>query len=169
MVASRSSTRGHKQPSTMRPRAEAIPLRRVPRLAPSAPAGKCSPRCRQTERQPQERPRSRAASGARSGTHCHDKVGRGSRADIFDPVLLIRADKSKRARPQNVACAVDGELHGAFANEPHFRVHMMVRGMRRGAGREGGFVRDRKSTRLNSSHLVISYAVFCLKKKKNSK
>src|SRR5256885_6763247 len=28
--------------------------------------------------------------------------------------------------------------------------------------------RDRKSTRLNSSHLVISYAVFCLKKKKNT-
>src|SRR5256885_11046340 len=28
--------------------------------------------------------------------------------------------------------------------------------------------RDRKSTRLNSSHLVISYAVFCLKKKKNN-
>src|SRR5256885_13227731 len=27
------------------------------------------------------------------------------------------------------------------------------------------FLRDRKSTRLNSSHLVISYAVFCLKKK----
>src|SRR2546426_6693919 len=27
---------------------------------------------------------------------------------------------------------------------------------------------DRKSTRLNSSHLVISYAVFCLKKKNNS-
>src|SRR5256885_5824210 len=27
---------------------------------------------------------------------------------------------------------------------------------------------DRKSTRLNSSHLVISYAVFCLKKKKNN-
>src|SRR2546426_3880361 len=26
--------------------------------------------------------------------------------------------------------------------------------------------KDRKSTRLNSSHLVISYAVFCLKKKK---
>src|SRR2546426_11377430 len=33
---------------------------------------------------------------------------------------------------------------------------------RRGVGRG----RDRKSTRLNSSHLVISYAVFCLKKKK---
>src|SRR5256885_12974635 len=32
---------------------------------------------------------------------------------------------------------------------------------------EPGRSRDRKSTRLNSSHLVISYAVFCLKKKKN--
>src|SRR5256885_5294363 len=30
----------------------------------------------------------------------------------------------------------------------------------------GAPVKDRKSTRLNSSHLVISYAVFCLKKKK---
>src|SRR5256885_12929426 len=29
-------------------------------------------------------------------------------------------------------------------------------------------IADRKSTRLNSSHLVISYAVLCLKKKKNS-
>src|SRR5438034_6149349 len=28
-------------------------------------------------------------------------------------------------------------------------------------------IEDRKSTRLNSSHTVISYAVFCLKKKKN--
>src|SRR6266480_7256521 len=28
--------------------------------------------------------------------------------------------------------------------------------------------RDRKSTRLNSSHMSISYAVFCLKKKKNN-
>src|SRR2546426_9051819 len=34
----------------------------------------------------------------------------------------------------------------------------------RRAGRQ-----DRKSTRLNSSHLVISYAVFCLKKKKTEK
>src|SRR5256885_3388586 len=29
-------------------------------------------------------------------------------------------------------------------------------------------MQDRKSTRLNSSHLVISYAVFCLKKKKRN-
>src|SRR2546426_9351453 len=31
------------------------------------------------------------------------------------------------------------------------------------------YLADRKSTRLNSSHLVISYAVFCLKKKKQKK
>src|SRR6266850_2835323 len=42
----------------------------------------------------------------------------------------------------------------------------------RGLGPESGRARrasgrDRKSTRLNSSHLVNSYAVFCLKKKKN--
>src|SRR5258707_2602338 len=35
---------------------------------------------------------------------------------------------------------------------------------------EDGFAKiDRKSTRLNSSHANISYAVFCLKKKKNSR
>src|SRR5687768_18209820 len=36
-------------------------------------------------------------------------------------------------------------------------------------GRFGGIEQDRKSTRLNSSHGYISYAVFCLKKKKNKK
>src|SRR5437667_1100518 len=37
----------------------------------------------------------------------------------------------------------------------------------RGAAKPGGASRhpDRKSTRLNSSHITISYAVFCLKKK----
>src|SRR3712207_7385480 len=35
-------------------------------------------------------------------------------------------------------------------------------------GTAGAECRDRKSTRLNSSHANISYAVFCLKKKKNN-
>src|SRR5689334_24338953 len=46
------------------------------------------------------------------------------------------------------------------------------RDVREEAGEElvGGHpVRDRKSTRLNSSHSSISYAVFCLKKKKKKK
>src|SRR5205807_10666660 len=43
-------------------------------------------------------------------------------------------------------------------------------GRRRRAGvHEVSAGTDRKSTRLNSSHLVISYAVFCLKKKKKKK
>src|SRR5687768_18045568 len=49
------------------------------------------------------------------------------------------------------------------------------RSLPRGGGRSaplgGGFLpllQDRKSTRLNSSHGYISYAVFCLKKKKNN-
>src|SRR5256885_7166748 len=39
------------------------------------------------------------------------------------------------------------------------RIHLLAQRLQRNPG-------DRKSTRLNSSHLVISYAVFCLKKKK---
>src|SRR5256885_11463534 len=38
----------------------------------------------------------------------------------------------------------------------------------RAAARRRHQLQDRKSTRLNSSHLVISYAVFCLKKKKKN-
>src|SRR6266566_8909334 len=37
-----------------------------------------------------------------------------------------------------------------------------------GRSPDSAFGSDRKSTRLNSSHLVISYAVFCLKKKKKN-
>src|SRR5260221_6855932 len=48
----------------------------------------------------------------------------------------------------------------------------LLRGSRAVADREldadGGDELDRKSTRLNSSHTVISYAVFCLKKKNNT-
>src|SRR5690349_22089896 len=39
----------------------------------------------------------------------------------------------------------------------------------RTSGCQPGFGPDRKSTRLNSSHVEISYAVFCLKKKKKKK
>src|SRR5437588_11933153 len=42
-------------------------------------------------------------------------------------------------------------------------------GCSRSCARRVAARRDRKSTRLNSSHTVISYAVFCLKKKKKKK
>src|SRR6266496_4418692 len=53
-----------------------------------------------------------------------------------------------------------------------FRSHRGRRSLapRRGAGPDAARARrDRKSTRLNSSHVEISYAVFCLKKKKGSR
>src|SRR2546422_5173910 len=43
-----------------------------------------------------------------------------------------------------------------------------TRAATRGRGRNSSALRDRKSTRLNSSHGYISYAVFCLKKKKKT-
>src|SRR5256885_10579364 len=59
-------------------------------------------------------------------------------------------------------------LHDALPISGRRRAPMpprVARPRRRDAARHA---RDRKSTRLNSSHLVISYAVFCLKKKKNT-
>src|SRR5258708_28200426 len=46
--------------------------------------------------------------------------------------------------------------------------HENVAGFQRVFEDNGGKVVDRKSTRLNSSHQIISYAVFCLKKKKKN-
>src|SRR5437879_9282746 len=48
---------------------------------------------------------------------------------------------------------------------PRLRVHPRVRPPRQGCDHDRPCARDRKSTRLNSSHRCISYAVFCLKKK----
>src|SRR3989442_5512924 len=50
-------------------------------------------------------------------------------------------------------------LHGALGGALHHGV---------GAQRDRVGLQDRKSTRLNSSHVRISYAVFCLKKKKQN-
>src|SRR5260221_6595712 len=62
---------------------------------------------------------------------------------------------------------------GAAAHSEGAANAVQARAMRRSALRRGWadamrscFMGDRKSTRLNSSHTVISYAVFCLKKKK---
>src|SRR5699024_12748432 len=45
-------------------------------------------------------------------------------------------------------------------------VHLRVDGAAQLVPLAAGHLQDRKSTRLNSSHVSISYAVFCLKKKK---
>src|SRR5205807_8711459 len=63
----------------------------------------------------------------------------------------------KRAKPSNF----NGQNHlTLFAVEPY---NEGLRGRLVSTEVDGRRMRDRKSTRLNSSHLVISYAVFCLK------
>src|SRR5438552_6115028 len=69
--------------------------------------------------------------------------------------------------------AVVGIVARAEAPRPADRVDIIAghdRGRRVASGgtRLDGAARDRKSTRLNSSHQIISYAVFCLKKKNSS-
>src|SRR5256885_7590896 len=56
------------------------------------------------------------------------------------------------------------DKHLPCGRRPQKALTICLQGRR---GRNTG--RDRKSTRLNSSHLVISYAVFCLKKKKRTR
>ena len=56
----------------------------------------------------------------------------------------------------------DGMIPGAIANDD---VGILSEQIEFLVGYEKGFVVDRKSTRLNSSHKPTSYAVFCLKKK----
>src|SRR5437870_7375552 len=61
-----------------------------------------------------------------------------------------------------------GRLHAGGGKERREKVvagHSFLRSSRAGALSEQWPDRDRKSTRLNSSHVAISYAVFCLKKK----
>src|SRR5204862_1160191 len=53
-----------------------------------------------------------------------------------------------------------------FRSDPRRRRVGRMAGLARRRQRKPGNL-DRKSTRLNSSHVEISYAVFCLKKKKN--
>src|SRR5437870_7056249 len=55
------------------------------------------------------------------------------------------------------------ELGGSGAYVDTVVEHVASKHLRR---HETGKKRDRKSTRLNSSHVAISYAVFCLKKKR---
>src|SRR5688572_32634916 len=65
-------------------------------------------------------------------------------------------------RDRVVTRALHRDAQAAGAGEVHERLHV---GGGLGEGHEGGALVDRKSTRLNSSHSQISYAVFCLKKK----
>src|SRR5256885_10598425 len=93
-------------------------------------------------------------------------IRRPPRSTLFPYTTLFRSGAADAARGRRQGGRVPA---GRQRQGPPRRGRGVrpVRGDRRPAdGAEGRPERDRKSTRLNSSHLVISYAVFCLKKKK---
>src|SRR3712207_8021020 len=89
-------------------------------------------------------------------------IRRPPRSTLFPYTTLFRSRRREhRAQADDVAVVVGAE-HVDEPVEPALELVPVV-------GDVGGEVRrDRKSTRLNSSHANISYAVFCLKKKKTT-
>src|SRR2546426_6125326 len=82
----------------------------------------------------------------------------------IDTELLV-ARPLAPAKGQLFTLRTNIEVSQLVVNEPVGGKYSVL--LRLGRLRNGhGVFPDRKSTRLNSSHLVISYAVFCLKKKK---
>src|SRR2546427_6285032 len=90
-------------------------------------------------------------------------IRRPPRSTLFPYTTLFRS--YCRAAPHRSAAARGAEEGGARRREAAARRAARVAARAR---RHGGTERDRKSTRLNSSHSQISYAVFCLKKKNKS-
>src|SRR5256885_5404158 len=91
-------------------------------------------------------------------------IRRPPRSTLFPYTTLFRSpDRGADPAAAGTQPALRARgIEGGAARPPHHRRRRRERGgCRARAGDKG----DRKSTRLNSSHLVISYAVFCLKKK----
>src|SRR2546426_1895785 len=84
-------------------------------------------------------------------------IRRPPRSTLFPYTTLFRSRMSASLAGSTFNCAAEGRGGGA--------VCCPAEGS---CGRQTAPPPDRKSTRLNSSHLVISYAVFCLKKKTKS-
>src|SRR3712207_8488836 len=91
-------------------------------------------------------------------------IRRPPRSTLFPYTTLFRSPEHTVAEMARVA---DGHLLVSVPREPLWRMLNVARGAYvKDLGNTPG--QDRKSTRLNSSHANISYAVFCLKKKKNT-
>src|SRR5690242_21459977 len=82
-------------------------------------------------------------------------IRRPPRSTLFPYTTLFRSRIGELAE----------SIHGCI-NVSGFAMNFRLEHERRGVARLGSESGDRKSTRLNSSHMSISYAVFCLKKKK---
>src|SRR2546429_9123544 len=100
-------------------------------------------------------------------------IRRPPRSTLFPYTTLFRSPYRQRENP-----ARENSLHGRDASynrgagiarkapPSRERIGSHPEGLSR--FNEGTWTEDRKSTRLNSSHGYISYAVFCLKKKKTT-
>src|SRR5256885_9686914 len=89
-------------------------------------------------------------------------IRRPPRSTLFPYTTLFRSELAEDVPPPGAERLADPDLAGALGHRHQHDVHDNDP-----ADHERDRHQDRKSTRLNSSHLVISYAVFCLKKKKN--
>src|SRR5947199_5194781 len=94
-------------------------------------------------------------------------IRRPPRSTLFPYTTLFRSGELVRQDVDRDAGNHLAERRGPGRVFPPGAIRAECGGRRScsGAGRDA---RDRKSTRLNSSHLGISYAVFCLKKKKKT-
>src|SRR5256885_7424857 len=89
-------------------------------------------------------------------------IRRPPRSPLFPYTTLFRSVRAGMLHPKNTTCR---NLFVEPWSQKKCRCEPL---MRAGATPLSHCAEDRKSTRLNSSHLVISYAVFCLKKKKKN-
>src|SRR2546426_5004916 len=92
-------------------------------------------------------------------------IRRPPRSTLFPYTTLFRSDRAGTGGALGNAPGRGGVAVSPAPRHP-VRQRPVFRGAARGRLLGASGRRDRKSTRLNSSHLVISYAVFCLKKKK---
>src|SRR5256886_9218560 len=96
-------------------------------------------------------------------------IRRPPRSTLFPYTTLFRSFRRGDPGDRRVVRAAEVRArHGATKNEPPAISQNRERGGAAADARDRAERRpeDRKSTRLNSSHSQISYAVFCLKKKK---
>src|SRR5256885_12543171 len=91
-------------------------------------------------------------------------IRRPPRSTLFPYTTLFRSDQCEGCGHEEIAGRVDRGISCFLRESRVMRVAPVVRKADHYSDDTDG--EDRKSTRLNSSHLVISYAVFCLKKKK---
>src|SRR5690606_41384355 len=92
-------------------------------------------------------------------------VSRRPRSTLFPYTTLFRSSKRRRGEVARRGPPGGREARRQRLGRQGAGACRRPRQGRRRQGRQEPGRRDRKSTRLNSSHVKISYAVFCLKKK----